>query len=138
MEIINLDDDIKIFYVEATSYPDGIFDAHQKLHTIVPFSADRKYFGLSRPENEKYDIFYKAGTEETEEGEAESYNCNTLIIKRGKYLCTTVKDFRKDLLAISNTFQELLTHPDLDPEGYCLEWYSNTSEVVRCMIRLNH
>lgn len=137
MKIIAIDNDIKIFYVQATSYPDGIFDAHQKLHSIVPFSADRKYFGLSRPENEKYEIFYKAGTEEIEVGEAEKYNCETLIIKSGKYVCTTVKGFRNDVLAISKAFQELLTQPDLDPEGYCLEWYSNTAEVVKCMVRLN-
>ena len=42
METITLDNDIKIFYVQATSYPDGIFDAHQKLHSIVPFSAERE------------------------------------------------------------------------------------------------
>ena len=58
MEPINLENDITVLYVEATSFPDGIAESHQKLHTIVPFSDDRKYFGISRPENGV--IAYKA------------------------------------------------------------------------------
>jgi hypothetical protein len=136
MGIITLDKDIRIFYVEATSYPGGIVDAHQKLHSMVPFSTDRKYFGLSRPENEEYEIIYKVGTEEMEEGEAEKYSCQTLIIKKGRYIYQIVKDFRKEPENIGLAFEKLLTHPDLDPDGYCIEWYKNDQEVVTCMVRV--
>lgn len=136
METIKIDKDIKIFYVTARSFPDGILDAHNELHTLVPFSVGRKYFGLSRPENNG-EIVYKAATEETFTGESEKYKCETLVIKRGKYVSLAVKDFRKDPLSISKAFQELLRQPNIDPQGYCVEWYSNNEEVVHCMIRLD-
>src|SRR4051812_26416364 len=106
METYKLEKDIKIFYVTAKSFPDGIQEAHDRLHAMVPFSKERKYFGISRPENNK--IIYRAGTEETYAGEAEKYKCDTLTIKRGSYISAVVKDFRKDKTSIKKTFDELL------------------------------
>ena len=133
METITLENDIKVFYITAKSFPDGIIDAHRKLHELVPFSTDRKYFGISRPENGT--IVYKAATEETSQGEAEKLNCDTLILKKGKYICLTINDYMKDLQSIERAFKTLLSHPNLDPEGYCVEWYLNNKDV-KCMIRL--
>lgn len=62
METIMLNSDIKVMYITAASFPEGIIDAHQALHARVPFSASRKYFGISRPEKEH--IVYKAAAEE--------------------------------------------------------------------------
>ena len=133
METITLDDDIKVFYITAKSFPDGIKDAHKKLHELVPFSSNRKYFGISRPENGA--IIYKAAAEEINSGEGEKLHCDTLLLKKGKYICLTIIDYMKDLKSIGRSFEELLSYPDLDPEGYCVEWYLNNTEV-KCMIRL--
>ena len=51
----------------AKSFPEGILEAHQTLHALVPYSQNRKYFGISRPENGN--IVYKAAAEELIEGE---------------------------------------------------------------------
>jgi hypothetical protein len=136
MEKFILKNDISVFYVQAESYPMGIQAAHDRLHAIVPFSPNRNYFGLSRPENNG-PIVYRAATEEIKEGEAKQYNCSTLIIKKGNYVCITVNDFRKDVMSISNAFRELLSQPNIDPEGYCVEWYANDKEAVKCMVRLD-
>jgi len=64
METLLLDKDIKVFYITAKSFPDGISEAHQKLHSLIPFSKNRKYFGLSPPENEHGTIIYRAADEE--------------------------------------------------------------------------
>lgn len=133
METITLDNDIKVFYIVAKSFPDGIMDAHKKLQELVPFSADRKYFGISRPENGV--IVYKAATEETNQEEAEKSGCETLVLKKGKYICLTINDFMKDIQSIERSFKELLSHPHLDSNGYCIEWYVNDKDV-KCMIRL--
>jgi len=135
METYKLEKDIKIFYVTAKSFPEGIQEAHDRLHAMVPFSKERKYFGISRPENNI--IIYRAGTEESYAGEAEKYKCDTLTIKEGNYVSAVVIDFRKDKTSISKTFDKLLKQSNLDPEGYCVEWYANDKEEVRCMIRLN-
>ena len=134
METITLDNDIKVFYITAKSFPGGIMDAHRELHELVPFSTNRKYFGISRPEKNGA-IVYKAATEEINPGEAEKLNCDTLIVKKGKYICLTINDYMKDLQSIERAFKTLLSYPDLDPEGYCVEWYLNNKDA-KCMIRL--
>jgi len=136
METIILQKEIKVFYVTATTFPDGIGEAFQKLHSLFPFSKERRIFGLSRPENNE-GIVYRAAAEEMYEGEAEKLQCDTLIIPEGKYIALEVVDFRKDIMSIGRTFQQLLKHPDIDPQGYCVEMYANDKEVVTCMIRLN-
>ena len=136
MEEITLNEDIKILYVTAKSFPQGIQEATDKLHKIIPFSANRNYFGVSRPENGGA-IVYRAAAEEKEKGEAEKLNCDTLVLRKGKYVSLTVNDFRKDILSIGRAFEELLKQPNLDPQGYCVEWYAPDKESVKCMIRLN-
>lgn len=136
MEKVKIENDIKVFYVTALSFPDGISEATDKLHSLFPFSQERNIFGLSRPENGDA-IVYRATAEEMENGEAERLGCETLFIKKGNYVSLTVNDFRKDPLAIKKAFDKLLTVPNLDPQGYCVEWYATDKEEVRCMIRLN-
>jgi hypothetical protein len=136
METTTLDKDIKVFYITAKSYPDKILEAHNQLHALGPFSPERNYFGISRPEANGA-IVYRAATEEKYEGEAKKYNCDTLILKKGKYITLTVNDFKKDPESIANAFQKLLSNPNIDPQGYCVEWYYNDRDMVRCMVRLN-
>jgi hypothetical protein len=135
METITLDKDIRVFYVTAKSFPDGIMEAHKALHSLVPFSKERKYFGISRPENGGK-IVYKAATEEINPHEAEKLNCETLVLKKGKYIALDIQDYMKDIKSIERAFEKLLSHPDIDPQGYCVEWYLNEKDV-RCMVRLN-
>lgn len=136
METITLDNDITVFYVEAASYPDGILEAHESLHSLIPFSPERKYFGISRPENGE-GIRYKACAEEMHEGEGKSLNCGTVVLKKGTYVSIVLKDYLKDLPSVERTFSQLLEHPGLDPQGYCVEWYI-TNKDMRCMIRLEN
>lgn len=133
MEHFTLDQNIPVAYVAAGSFPDGITAAHEQLHARVPFSAERRYFGLSRPENGP--IQYKAAAEELQPGEAARWNCPSMIIKKGTYIALTIENYTQDLQSIGRAFRELLTTPGLDPQGYCVEWYLNGKDV-RCMIRL--
>lgn len=134
MQITTLDQDLQVFHVTAKSFPEGALEAHQKLHAMVPFSKDRNYFGISRPENGP--IIYRAAVEQTSPGEAQKYGCELLTLKRGDYVYTMVNDFSKDPRKIEGAFRELLTTPGLDPQGYCVEWYLNDQDAVKCMIRL--
>jgi len=136
MKTISLDKDIKVFYVTAPSFPQGIKEAIDKLHSLFPFSPARKIFGLSRPEDGGQ-IVYRAAAEEMAEGEGRMYHCETLDIKKGNYISQKVENFREDPLAIDRAFKELLKHPGLDPNGYCVEWYETEAPGVTCMIRLN-
>jgi hypothetical protein len=136
METTILEKDIKVFYITATSFPQGIGEAIQKLHSLFPFSKERRVFGLSRPEINGV-IIYRAAAEEMYEGEAVKLQCKTLIIPKGKYISILIDDFRKDIMSIDMAFQQLLKQPNLDPQGYCVELYNNEKEAVTCMIRLD-
>ena len=134
MVTIKLDEDIAVMCVSAESFPAGVMAAHQKLHSIVPPSSERNYYGLSRPEGSG-GIMYVAGAEELQSGEAEKLNLKTIIIKKGRYISATVIDYMKDLPSIGSIFQQMIARPDVYPEGYCVEWYLNDKDV-QCMVRL--
>jgi hypothetical protein len=134
METMTLPNDIKVFYVKAKSYPDGIQESHEKLHSLVNDEKQRKYFGLSRPEDGA--IRYKAAAEELYPGEAEKLKCETLIIKKGNYISIEINDYMRDLSSIGRAFDKLRRDPKLDPQGYCVEWYVSNVKVI-CMIRLD-
>ena len=134
MEKFTLEKDIKVFCTTAKSFPGGVMEAHEKLQALVPFTKARKYFGLSRPEN-KGVIVYRAAAEELQEGEAKKLNCEVLVIPKGEYISTTILNYLNDIQSISRAFEKLLHYPDLDPNGYCVEWYLNEKDV-QCMIRL--
>jgi hypothetical protein len=134
MQEISLDNDFTMFYVTADSYPMGIRAAHEKLHALLPSSPGRTYIGMSRPENGT--VVYRAGTKEEFPGEAARYGCKTLLVRKGNYLSTLVKGFRKNPMLIKQAFDEILAKDNLDPQGYCVEIYSNDADEVQCMVRL--
>jgi hypothetical protein len=134
METMTFDKDLIVFYVPASSFPAGVKAAHEKLHSLVPFSRDRKYFGVSRPENDG-GIQYKAAAEELSPGEGKKLNCDTLVLKKGRYAVIDVPDFMNDTPAIGSAFDKLTDLPNIDQQGYCVEWYVNDKDV-KCMVRL--
>lgn len=134
MKIFKFDKDIPIFYVTASSFPEGVMAAHEELRSLVPFSAGRMFFGVSRPE-QGGSIVYRAAAEELYKGEGTKFNCDTLILKKGEYIGMDVKDYMKDVQSVQRAFDEILDLPDLDPNGYCVELYLSEKDV-RCMIRL--
>ncbi|WP_017257774.1 hypothetical protein [Pedobacter arcticus] len=136
MKKVEIEKDLRIFYVTATSYPNGISDAIQKLHSLIPFSVNRRYINISRPE-ENSKIVYRAGATEIEVGDLNKLDLQELIVKKGVYYCIEVDDFRADIAAIGRAFEKLLSQTNIDPQGYCVEWYSNNKEMVKCMVKIN-
>jgi hypothetical protein len=133
METYQLDRDIEVFRLKASSFPDGVLAAHQTLHAKVPYSDKRNYFGISRPENGA--IAYWAAAEELEKGELEKYGYEPFVIRKGTYISIIIKDFMKDIQSIGKAFETLTNQSGIDPQGYCIEWYMGQKEV-RCMVRL--
>jgi hypothetical protein len=134
MEEYYIDRDIKVFYVTATSFPEGVGGAFQKLLSFLPKPNERLLYAISYPD-EKGKIIYKAAVEESFPGEGEQNNCETFVIKKGKFWSELLVDWRKDESSVGKTFQKLLKHPDLDKSGYCLEIYPNEKDI-RCLVPL--
>ena len=133
MEKYTIENDIPCYRIKASSFPEGVLAAHQQLHALFPYSAGRRYYGISRPEG-KGQIAYWAAAEKLS-GDAPAQTLETFIIPKGQYTGTDILQFRKDIPAIGRTFQQLLTDPQIDPNGFCLEWYYNMDDV-RCMVKL--
>lgn len=134
METYTLERDIKVIYVQAESFPNGIKPAFDKLHSLLESHTGRNFFGISHPEGHGK-ITYKAAVEESYNGEGENLGCPTFIIRKGRYIGIYIKDFMKNIPAIGNAFQELLQHPEIDPDGYCLEIYQGMAHV-KCLAPL--
>lgn len=128
-----LPDDVKTFCIRADSFPHGIQAAHQKLHSLTPFSPGGSYYGISRPENEV--MVYRAATTELSDKLKEA-GYEEFIIQKGAYIFIDIPDFMNDIPAIGCAFRELLSSPEIDPEGACIEWYLDT-QTCRCMVRTN-
>lgn len=134
MEIIHFEKDIKAGYIKADSFPNGVLKAHQTLHSIVPFSMERQYYGISY-NNEKGEIIYMAAAKELADSEMKSLGLNIFTIKKGDYISIILKDYQKDTSMIGKTFQDMLQHPQLDREGYCLEIYLNEKDL-QCLVKI--
>jgi hypothetical protein len=135
MEKYFINNDIKTFYVAATSFPHGVLKAHQSLHALLPTTQGRNFFGISFPGKDG-PIIYRAAVEESFAGEAAQLNCDTFIIRKGAYISKPLTDFMQDVTMVGQTFQQLLAHPGIDQNGYCLEIYPNEKDMI-CLVKLN-
>ncbi|MCU0347022.1 MAG: hypothetical protein MUC59_08760 [Saprospiraceae bacterium] len=132
METTSTENDKLVMLIEASSFPNGVGAAHEKLHGILPFSEQRGYYGISWME--QGNVRYLAAAGELHETEAEKYALEKFTIKKGSYICETVRGFMKHIPVIGECFQKMLTDPRIDPQGYCLESYEG--DDVRCLVKL--
>ena len=44
MKRIKIENDIKVFYIQAKSFPDGVMEAFQKMHSLIEFPPQRRNF----------------------------------------------------------------------------------------------
>jgi hypothetical protein len=132
METTHLTENITVACVRAVSFPEGVLAAHQQVHNRYSFDGSRRFFGISWAV--KGQIQYLAGAELLP-GEEAGEGFEILTLRSGAYRLIVIPDFRKDIPAIGNAFQQMLGEPGYDPEGACVEWYPNMTDV-HCMLRI--
>ncbi len=133
MEDFILKDDIDVYCITAKSFPDKILEAHQSLHSLVEFNTERRYFGLSQPD-ENGRIIYKAAAEEIIPGELSKHHLEKFTIVKGTYHSILIQDFMNHIADIGKAFQEMIHLDTVAPDGLCIEWYL-LNDNVRCMVR---
>lgn len=133
MEIITLENDIRVYCITAKSFPDGVREAHEILHGLVTFSTQRKYFGLSFHLGNG-SFIYKAAAEELQNEEFSKHGLEKYIIKKGSYLTIVFKDFMKNIPEIGKAFNKLLFDSRIDAKGIGIEWYFSENKC-RCMMK---
>lgn len=134
MENFTIKKDISVLYVQAVSFPMGVGGAFVKLHALLPDGSSRQLYGISNPDA-SYQIIYRAAAEAAYPGESEELGCETFIIKKGIYTSIYLPHWKQDETSVGRAFQELLKHPDIHPQGYCLEIYVGENDV-RCLVPL--
>lgn len=129
-----IEKDIKVFYIEAKSFPMGIKDAFDNLYSLLSGDKQRNFYGISSPQHNK-GIIYKACAEQLKEDEAEMLGLKLMVIPKGVYYCVELSNFRMNPMIISETFETILSQPNIDPAGFCLEIYGQDTEVVKCLVK---
>jgi hypothetical protein len=135
LETYKLEKDIQLFCKAASSFPDGVKQAHETLHRMISFSPGRKYFGLSWM-NSQGQIVYKAAAAELTPGELSRQQLEPFTLVSGDYAFMDIKNFMQNIPAIGQAFDRL-KQENIDPQGAAVEWYLNETDV-RCMIRLKN
>lgn len=133
MQTFQLEKDVLLFGVQATTFPTGVQQAWQELHKKISSTNARNFYGISHGSKDG-SIVYKACVEEVFEGEAASLNCEKFLLPHGEYIGKTVRNFMQQIQKIGETFQTLLARDDYDKTGVCVEQYLNETDVV-CMIK---
>lgn len=134
METYTIQKNIPCFRIKASSFPDGVLEAHQQLHKLFDFDGKRRFFGISHPEGSGK-IAYWAAVEKLDGDDQGHHAMDEFVIPAGEYYGKDIPNFRADIPSVGRTFQELLMHPQLEHNGFCLEWYYNMNDV-RCMVPL--
>jgi hypothetical protein len=134
MEKYFIENDIKVICETAETFPNDVMKAHQALHSKLSSGDKRRFFGISRPE-ENYKIIYKAAAEVLPSDDINALGGETFVIKKGVYISEFIPNFMSNVSQINITFQELLKDPQIDPNGYCLEIYEGETDV-RCLVGL--
>lgn len=133
MNTCRVEHDIEVYCITAVSFPDGVKAAHEHLHSLIPFSIEREYFGISFPDKEGA-IIYKAAASELNEGELQRHGLEKMVIAKGDYLFIDIENYMKDIPAFEAAFNTLTNDARIDPNGFCVEWYKD-ERLCRCMVR---
>ncbi len=120
--------DILTFFMEPEIFPQGIDDTFKKLGALIDGFDGRDAYGVSEMTDSK--MIYRACVKEQYPGEGAKYNLPYYSIPKGKYLCTTLKDWRNHLPEINQIFHQLIHHPDMKKNSPALEYYKNEDEAL--------
>jgi hypothetical protein len=134
MEVYKLKQDMRVFCVQAKSFPNDIGKAFGTLISLLPTVEGRTFFGVSY-EGEDHTMVYNAAVLEAFEGEGKKYGCETFTIKKGEYLSEMLRGWKKNEASIGLTFRKMAEIRG-DTVFPCVEWYQG--EDVLCMVRIDH
>lgn len=134
MEKIKWKNSIPLLCVKADRFPEGIKNAFDQLEAVIPRRRDQTLYGISYG-TENGQIIYYAAAVENYPGEAESLGLKKFILRSGFYLSVGISNWRSSEARIPLLFSEMLNHPEIDPDGYCLEVYPNLDDL-QCLVKL--
>lgn len=133
MEHYKLENDIKTFGVQVTTFPNGIKEAFNKLDELLP-GDERPFYGICKCLNGN--TVYIAAALETYDGEGKKLGYENYTIEKGKYATETLMDWPSKTQTIKDIFGQL------GKEGFAystkpfVEVYKSMKEMV-CMVKVD-
>ena len=132
MKKIIIQNGTPVFGLEVKTFPLGIGETFEKLVKMLPGGFDRSFYGISYMKNGK--MIYYAAAEEKNDGEAEKYGCEQLMVEKGEWLIESINNWRSKTDCIKDVFMEMMKDENVDKTKPAVEWYMNDKEMV-CMLK---
>lgn len=134
MEEYMIAQDLPVVCFKATSFPMGVAAAYTKMHEAIPAATSCVNYGISHGGKDG-GITYMAAVAEQDAGVNAASAEAKFTIKAGRYAREVLRDFKGKEYLFAQTFEALLKHPEVDPQGYCVEIYQEENEAI-CLVKL--
>jgi hypothetical protein len=136
MELFEIKNDIEVVYLQAPIFPNDVPATYVKLNSLLSENPQRRYFGISHSDITGT-IQYKAAAEILPDDVFTNAELQNFTLEKGNFTAEYIVNHFQDSKCIGSAFERLLQHPQLDPNGYCLEIYKNYTNIdVHCMVRI--
>lgn len=132
MDSHTFQEDTPVFCLTSPNGRQGIDEAMTALKSLLPADGRRHFYGIFWPGRDG-GTFKVAASRLDSDPEAE--HLGTFIIQNGPYNSFYLTDYRSQPGLVEKTFEILRGQHEVDPEGYCLEWYVNEHDV-KCLVPL--
>ena len=127
ISIIKLDE-LKLMYVEAETFPEGIKDSWDKLEKALGTTKGRKFYGISKCIGSK--IIYRACVIPIDDNEPDQLGLETLTIPSSRYASKKLLNWSSQIQMFGTIFDELFSKHSTNGELYALEDYKSPDEVI--------
>jgi hypothetical protein len=121
-------DDLKLMYVQASSFPDGIKEAWDKLESPLASLRGRKFYGVTRLVDGVME--YRACVIPLDDSEPLRLGFATFTVPSGYYATKKLVNWASQTHLIKIIFEELRSQHSLDPNRPHIEFYRSQKEVV--------
>ena len=132
MDSFTFQEDLPVVCITATGGRSGAQQAMETLRSLLPFHERRQFFGLFWPGRDGGTYKAAASTFDTD---GQNELLGRFAIKNGPYNSFYIKDHRSQPGAVEKAFEMLRGEHEVDPDGYCLEWFVNDQDV-KCLVPL--
>lgn len=131
MEIVTLKNSFKVAAIQASSFPEGVAQAHEQLKEAVTTESEHTFYGISHPLKDGSIAYFAAAN--VLHDDTLSTGLEIFTIEKGDFLAVSLKDWKNNIYQITSIFEALIADPRIDKNGYCLEEYINDT-TLRCMV----
>lgn len=133
MELINRENDVRVFCNTVPTFPLGIRQAFDSLIKLVNGPAGRDFYGISYLDDQGK-IVYKVAVSALD-SEGPSKFGEPFTIKKGTYLGETLHGWMDNTNQIKDVFMKMMDDVRMDRSYPCIEWYKTDEEMI-CMVKV--